>query len=90
MTLSLRSAPRLGMAAAACLLLAACGKVTAENYGKVKVGMSYQETTAILGSPTGCDEAAGFRSCRWVDGKSSITVRLAADKVVLHSAENVR
>jgi hypothetical protein len=90
MTPLLHSLPRLAVAAAAGLLLAACGKVTAENYGKVKVGMTYQETAAILGSPTGCDEAAGFRSCRWVNGKSSITVRFAADKVVLHSAENVR
>jgi hypothetical protein len=84
------SAHRRAAALAACLILGACGKVTAENYGKVKVGMTYGETTAILGSPTGCDETAGFRSCRWVDGKSSITVRFAADKVVLHSAENVR
>jgi uncharacterized protein YodC (DUF2158 family) len=82
--------PRYAAALAIALLLGACGKVTAENYGKIKVGMTYQEATAILGSPTGCDETAGFRSCRWVDGKSSVTVRFAADKVVLHSAENVR
>jgi outer membrane protein assembly factor BamE (lipoprotein component of BamABCDE complex) len=70
--------------------IAGCSRVTADNYAKLKVGMSYQETTDILGPPTGCDEAAGFKSCRWGDDKSNITVRFAADKAVLHSAENVR
>ena len=74
----------------AVLGLGGCGRVTAENYGKLKVGMTYQETTAILGSPAGCDDTAGFRTCKWGDGKSGITVRFAADKAVLFSAENIR
>lgn len=83
------NASRLALLLAAALL-ASCGKVTAENYAKLKVGMTYQETTAILGNPSRCDDMAGFRSCKWGDDKSSITVRFAADKAVLHSAENVR
>ena len=82
-------APRLALVLAATLL-AACSKVTAENYARLKVGMTYQETTAILGSPARCDDTAGFRTCRWGDDKSGITVRFAADKAVLHSAENIR
>jgi outer membrane protein assembly factor BamE (lipoprotein component of BamABCDE complex) len=81
---------RLAALAAAAFLATACSKVTADNYAKLKVGMSYQETAAILGSPARCDETAGFRTCKWGDDKSSITVRFAADKAVLHSAENVR
>lgn len=71
-------------------LLAACGKVTAENYAKIKVGMEYREVTAILGNPARCDDTAGFKSCKWGDDKSSITVRFVADKVALLSAENIR
>ena len=72
------------------LLVAACSKVTAENYAKIKIGMGYQEVTAVLGNPAGCSDTAGFKSCKWGDDKSNITVRFAADKVVLHSAENIR
>ena len=74
----------------AAALLAACSKVTAENYARLSVGMTYQETTAILGSPARCDDTAGFKACKWGDDKSGITVRFAADKAVLFSAENIR
>jgi hypothetical protein len=72
------------------LLAAGCSRLTAENYGKVKVGMSYAEVTAVLGSPASCDDAAGFRSCRWGDEKRHATVRFVGDRVVLHTAENIR
>ena len=76
--------------AAVILAAAGCSKLTLENYAKVKTGMSYSEVTSILGAPASCDEAAGFKSCRWGDEKSHATIRFAAEKVVLHSAENVR
>jgi len=76
--------------AVVALLAVGCSKLTAENYAKVKTGMTYSEVTAILGSPASCDEAAGFKSCRWGDDKRHATVRFAADKVILHSAENIR
>jgi hypothetical protein len=72
------------------LAIAGCTRLTAENYAKVKVGMSYSEVTSILGTPVSCSEAAGFKSCRWGDDKSHATVRFAGEKVVLHSAENIR
>jgi outer membrane protein assembly factor BamE (lipoprotein component of BamABCDE complex) len=72
------------------LLVAGCSKLTPENYAKVKVGMSYNEVTSILGGPASCDEAAGFKSCRWGDEKRHVTVRFAGEKVVLHTAENIR
>jgi hypothetical protein len=81
---------RLAAVLAAGLLLAACGKVTADNYAKLKVGMKTPEVTAILGSPARCDDAAGFKTCKWGDDKSSITVRFAADRAVVYSAENIR
>jgi hypothetical protein len=82
---------RTAIAIAAALLLAAgCSKLTPENYAKLKAGMSYGEVTAILGGPASCDDTAGFKACRWGDDKRSVTVRFVADKVVLHSAENIR
>jgi hypothetical protein len=71
-------------------LLVACSKVTVDNYSKLKVGMAYEEVTAVLGSPAACSDTAGFKSCRWGDDGSSITVRFVAGKVALTSAENIR
>jgi hypothetical protein len=72
------------------LAIAGCTRLTAENYAKVKVGMSYSEVTSILGTPASCNEAAGVKSCRWGDDKSHATVHFAGEKVMLHSAENIR
>ena len=52
--------------------------------------MSYKEVSGVLGNPTSCDDALGFKSCTWGDSKSHITVRFAGDAVILHSAENLR
>jgi hypothetical protein len=71
-------------------LLASCSKVTAENYAKVKSGMDYKEVTSILGNPASCDDVVGFKSCKWGDEKSHITVRFAGDAVIMSSAENLR
>jgi hypothetical protein len=75
---------------ALALLVAACSKVTAENYAKIKAGMAYPEVTAILGNPASCSDFAGFKACRWGDDKSNVTVRFVGDQVVLHSAENIK
>ena len=81
---------RLALVAAAGLAVAACSKVNAENYAKIKVGMAYADVTATLGSPSGCSETAGFKVCKWGDEKSGVTVRFAADKVMMHSADNIK
>lgn len=82
---------RIAIAAVFLLLtVAACSKLTPENYAKIKAGMSYDEVTAILGGPDSCSDVAGFKSCRWGDDKRHVTVRFAGEKVVLHSAENIR
>jgi outer membrane protein assembly factor BamE (lipoprotein component of BamABCDE complex) len=71
-------------------LFAACSKLTADNYARIKSGMEYKEVTNILGTPARCDDVAGFKSCTWGDAKTNVTVRFAGDKVILHSAENIR
>ena len=79
---------RMALLVSICLL-AACSKLTAENYAKIKAGMSYNEVSGILGNPASCDDVVGFKSCKWGDEKSHITVRFAADAVILYSAENL-
>ncbi|HKY03116.1 MAG TPA: hypothetical protein VJM53_11245 [Burkholderiales bacterium] len=81
---------RYGLLLALVVALAACSKVNVENYGKIKVGMSYEEVRAILGDPTRCDDVAGFRGCQWGDEKSNITVQMVGDNVVMRSAKNLK
>lgn len=81
---------RLALVAAVGLALAACSKVNAENYAKLKVGMPYADVTSAIGNPASCSDTAGFKVCKWGDEKSGITVRFAADKVVMHSADNIK
>jgi hypothetical protein len=71
------------------LLLAACNRLTVENYGKIQNGMSYDEVKAIIGAPTKCSEALGIRICTWGDDKRFINVNFVADKVVLTAADNL-
>lgn len=83
--MSLRSLALLSF----CVLLAACSKVTPENYSKISAGMSKVEIEQLLGSPTQCSGALGMSSCTWGDQKTFISVQYAADKVVLHSAQGL-
>lgn len=73
-----------------CLALSACSKLTPENYAKVKIGMDYPEVTQILGTPDRCSEAVGFKNCQWGNEQRGVTIRFVGDKVVLHSAENIK
>ena len=40
------------------LLLAACSRVSEENFGKVEEGMTEEQVTAILGKPTEANSVA--------------------------------
>jgi len=72
---------------AALLLLAACSKVTQENFARIQDGMSEQEVTAILGSPaessSGSILGISGTSSKWTGGDAAITVRFVNGKVAL-------
>lgn len=76
--------------AALASLLTACSNLTVENYDKLKVGMSYEEVSSILGSPSKCDDVIGIKSCQWGDENRNITVNFVGGKVVLTGAQNIR
>lgn len=83
------AAPRLALAALA-LLLAACSKLTVENYDRLKVGMRYEEVKQILGTPEKCSDVLTVKSCTWGDDKRFIQVNFVADQVVLFNSSNLR
>jgi hypothetical protein len=71
------------------LLLAACSKLSVENYDKLKVGMPYAEVTQLLGAPAQCDDVLGVKHCRWGDEKRHIDVNFIGGQALLFSAENI-
>jgi len=80
---------RLALAIAAALLVAACSKVTQENYARVEEGMSEAQVIAILGSP---DESKSVNVLgvsgtvsRWTSREAVITVRFVNGSVALKS-----
>jgi hypothetical protein len=71
------------------IALAACSKVTQENFARVQDGMTEQEVAAVLGAPTESNSVtvlgvSGTVS-RWVGRDSVITVRFVNGKAALKS-----
>lgn len=74
---------------AALLLLAACSKVTQENFAKVQDGMPEKEVLALLGPPTTSNSVeilgiSGTHS-RWESADAAISVRFVNGKVATKS-----
>jgi hypothetical protein len=71
------------------LLLAACSKVSQENFAKVQDGMSEQEVLAVLGKPDESNSVSVLgvsgTTSRWISGDKVITVRFVGGKVALKS-----
>lgn len=76
------------------LVLAACSKVTQENFAKVQEGMSEQEVIALLGSPTESNSVnvlgISGTSSRWVSGDAEITIRFVNGQVALKRFDKPR
>ncbi|THF60950.1 hypothetical protein [Pseudothauera rhizosphaerae] len=83
-------AAHLLLFAALALPLAACSKVTADNYSRLKPGMAYEDVRGILGKPDKCSDLLAARSCTWGDDKSYISVTFVGDQAVLFQSENIR
>jgi hypothetical protein len=77
------------LALVAAALLAACSKVTQENFLKIQDGMTEEEVIALLGRPTESNSVnilgVSGTASRWVGGDAVITVRFVNGKVALKS-----
>jgi hypothetical protein len=85
---------RAALAAALLLGLAACSRVTADNYDKLQTGMTRAEVHALLGTP---DEVSGggigrmtLMTERWDGRKHVISVTYAGDELAIKSIESRR
>jgi hypothetical protein len=71
------------------LLVAACSRVTAENYARIQAGMTREQVYEILGEP---DSVSGggigpltISSETWDGGKQTVHVTFGGEKVALKS-----
>jgi hypothetical protein len=73
----------------AAVLLAACTRITQENFSRIERGMTEQEVISILGSPTESSsvDVLGISgtAARWAGNNAEITVRFVGGKVALKS-----
>ncbi len=80
---------RVIYALALALLVAACSKVSQENYAKTRNGMTEQEVYAILGRPTEQSSrdllGVSATSAKWVAGDQVVNIQFVDGKVVLRS-----
>jgi hypothetical protein len=81
---------RLPLLFLAAFLLAACSKVTMDNYNRLKVCQGYDEIVAVLGQPARCDELVGVRHCVWGDEQRNIKIGFVASKALTLSASNLK
>lgn len=82
-------APVAPFVIAGLLLLAACSKITQDNFDRIKDEMTEQEVTAILGTPTESSSTSVLgisgTASRWAGADAVIVVRFVNGKVVLKS-----
>jgi hypothetical protein len=74
----------------AVIALAACSKLTMENYDKLKIGMPYEEVVNIIGSPDKCSDVMGVKNCQWGNEKRSVNVTFAGNKVLFLTSNGLK
>ena len=72
------------------LLITGCGKLTVNNYNKLKLGMAYNEVVNTIGAPDKCSDVMGMKNCDWGNEKKSINVTFAGDKVLFFTCNGLR
>jgi hypothetical protein len=76
---------RAALAVIAIVALAACSKVTEDNFAKIRDGMSEQEVIALLGKPSESSSISVLglsgTASKWVEGDAAITVQFVNGKV---------
>ena len=76
---------RLAAAVAFIAVVAACSRITQDNFTKVDIGMGERDVLALLGSPTESNSVdvlgVSGTSSRWVGRDAEITIRFVNGKV---------
>ena len=71
------------------LMFLGCSKLNQENYGKIKMGMKYEQVIEIIGTPDECDSALGAKKCVWGNEEKNITITFMGDAVIMPSMKGL-
>ncbi|MGL5037193.1 MAG: lipoprotein [Aeromonas sp.] len=71
------------------LVLTGCSKLSRENYDQLKMGMTYAQTSAILGKAEHCEDVLGTSSCLWGSEEKNIKIGFIADKATFFSSAGI-
>ncbi len=86
----LAAAPLRAGALALLLGLGGCHvHVTQDNYARLKVGQTYDQVVAVLGSPDRCDDALVEQHCFWGSVEKRISIDFLDGKVVQLNAQGL-
>ena len=73
------------------VVLAACSKVTPENFARIQDGMPEEQVLDILGKPSESSSVnilgVSGTSSRWVGGDTAITVKFVNGKVAVKTLD---
>ncbi len=76
---------------AALAIVGGCNRLSAENYARIKTGMSYEEVKGILGAPAECRDVQGMaKQCIWGDERKNVKVIFVMEKATVFTAENIK
>jgi hypothetical protein len=82
---------RAALAVIAIVALAACSKLTEDNFAKIRDGMSEREVIALLGKPAESSSVnvlgVSGTASKWVEGDAAISVQFVNGKVRAKSFE---
>jgi len=74
-------------------LMAACSpepdRVTKENYDRLKLGMSFEEVSDILGEPATAATRFGLKEHTWVENDRHIHAKFIGDSALYYSSKNL-
>lgn len=90
MSSNLTALSRIALVACAGLAMAACSKVTAEKLREDQGGHGLQGRRRRHRQPRELQRDRRLQGLHVGDEKSGVTVHFAADKVMIHSADNIK
>ena len=79
----------LALAFLTAILFSGCSKVNKDNYGKLKIGMDYNEVINILGREDKSHSILKTKKCVWGDDDKNIQIAFIGEKVVFFESRGL-
>ncbi len=71
------------------VLIMGCSKINQDNYNELKIGMLYDQVSALLGKPDECTAVLGAKHCVWGNKDKHIKVQFVGDQIIFFSSKGI-